>query len=153
MASKSYLQKFAAAVVKRSGIARPTVEAILPHVFDEIRYQLTEGSLCVSIESFGTFAVIDRPEHEYLCNRGDKHGVKTVAARRQLKFRPAKNLRCEVEQGRYDHTRNAFVHHSGDPKLATRQDLRYRSVKNYNRTTGAGSRPIYKALPEGADQD
>ena len=41
MLPKSYLQSFAANVVKRSGINLPTVMAVLPHVFDEIRYILT----------------------------------------------------------------------------------------------------------------
>lgn len=151
--NNKYFQKFVAAIVKRSGIARPTVEALLPHVFDEMRQRLAESDdPCVPIESFGIFAAIERPEHEYLHNRDGRHEVKTVPARRQLKFRPAKNLRCEVEQRQYDPTRRSFTHHPGDPTLATRHDLRYRS-ENYDRSTGLPSRPIYKKVKAAIDRE
>ena len=49
MIPSKYMKIIAGNIVRRSGIARPTVEALLPHVFDEIRWQLTEGTLCVPI--------------------------------------------------------------------------------------------------------
>jgi nucleoid DNA-binding protein len=129
-------------VVQRSGLARATVEAVLPHVFDEIRYQLTEGSLCVPIDGFGTFAVIDRPEHEFYYKKKDE--IHTVPARKQLKFRPAKNLKREVEAGQYDPTRRAFSRHPDDPIIAVRRDMRYRPVKNYKREEGSWGKPLKK---------
>lgn len=145
MNPKKYLKQFAANVVQRSGIARPTVEAVLPHVFDEIRYQLTEGTLCVPIDGFGTFSVIDRPEHEFLYHRGDVKEIKTVVAKKQLKFKPTKNLKREVDAGRYDPTRRAFSRHPDDPVIAVRRDMRYRPAKNYNREEGSWGKPISKA--------
>lgn len=138
-----YYQRFVAAIVQRSGLSRPTVEAVLPHVFDEIRYQLTEGSLCVPIESFGTFHVKDVPEHEYLYNRNNANRICIVPAKRQIKFVPTRNLRTEMEQGRYDPTRKSFVHHPKDPRISKRNDLRYRP-ENYDRAKGVYSRSIYK---------
>ena len=138
-----FYQKFAADIVRRSGIARPTVEALLPHVFDEIRYQLTEGTLCVPIEGFGTFAVIDRPEHEYLNKRNNANRVVTVPAKKVVKFAPTRNLRQEAEAGQFDVNRRSFVHMPGDPLLRKRNDLRYRP-ENYDRSTGTFSKPIYK---------
>ncbi len=142
--SKDYLKKFAAAVVQRSGIARPTVEAVLPHVFDEIRYQLTEGSQCVPIEGFGTFVIKDVPEHEFLYHRGEKREIKTVPAKKVIKFAPTRNLNNEVNRGEYDDSRHSFTRMPGDPMLRKRNDMRYRKVKGYNRTDGATSSPIYK---------
>ena len=144
MLPKTYLRKFAAAVVERSGVCKATVEAVLPHVFDEIRYQLTEGSLCVPIEGFGTFAVIDRPEHEFLYHRGDIKEVRIVPAKKQIKFAPTRNLRREVDAGCFDETRKSFSRHPGDPMIRKRQDLRYRKVKGYDREKGASGSPIYK---------
>ena len=145
MLPQKYFKKFAAAVVQRSGISRPTVEAVLPHVFDEIRYQLTEGSLCVPIDGFGTFAVIDRPEHEFLYHRGDVKEVRKVAAKRVIKFAPTRNLTNEINAGRFDDSRRSFVRMPGDPLLRKRKDLKYRSAKNYNREEGSWGKPISKA--------
>ena len=143
MFPKTYLTKFAAAIVKRSGIARPTVEALLPHVFDEIRYQLTEGSLCVPIESFGTFAVIDKPEHEFLYNHKGANQIRTVPAKKVIKFAPTRNLRREIDACQFDPTRRSFSRHPDDPAIRKRHDLRYKPAKNYNREEGACSRPIH----------
>lgn len=138
-----FYQKFAADIVRRSGIARPTVEALLPHVFDEIRYQLTEGSLCVPIEGFGTFHVKDVPEHEFLYHRGEKREIKTVKAKKVVKFAPTRNLRQEAEAGKFDANRRSFIHYPQDPRVSWRTDLRYRP-ENYDRSTGTPSRPVYK---------
>jgi nucleoid DNA-binding protein len=144
MQPHKYFQKFAAAIVQRSGIARPTVEAVLPHVFDEIRYQLTEGSLCVPIEGFGTLYVKDVPEHEYLYNRNNANRICTVPEKKQIKFAPARNLTDEMNAGKFDAMRRSFVHMPGDPLLRKRNDLRYRPAKKYNREQGVCSRPLYK---------
>lgn len=144
MLPQKYFQKFAAAVVKRSGVCKATVEAVLPHVFDEIRYQLTEGSLCVPIEGFGTFAIKDVPEHEFLYHRGDVRKIHTVPAKKVIKFAPTRNLTNEVKAGRFDDARRSFVRMPGDPLLRKRHDLRYKKVKGYNRADGASSRPMYK---------
>lgn len=143
MLPKTYLQKFAANVSKRCGICRATVEVVLPAVFDEIRYQLIEGPYpCCPIESFGTFAVIDRPEHEYLYNYKGANDLRTVPARRQLKFTPTRNMKREVEAARYDPTRKSFSRHPDDPKIRKRNDMRYKRGKFYSRKDGAYSRPV-----------
>ena len=147
-----FYQKFAADIVRRSGIARPTVEALLPHVFDEIRYQLTEGTLCVPIEGFGTFYVKDVPEHEFLYHRGDKREIHTVPAKKVVKFAPTRNLRLEAEAGKFDANRRSFIHYPQDPKVSCRGDLRYRP-ENYDRSTGLSSRPIYKHRTDTDDTD
>ena len=144
MQPHKYYEKFAAAVVKRSGIAKATVMAVLPAVFDEIRYQLTEGNGSVPIESFGTFAVKDVPEHEYLYNHNNANRVCIVPAKKQIKFAPTRNMRREVAEQQYDPSRRSFVHHPKDPVIRQRRDLRYRKVKDYDREQGSVSRPIYR---------
>lgn len=146
MLPHKHSQKFAAAVVKRSGLSLATVEVMLPAVFDEIRYQLTEGSLCVAIEGFGTLYVKDVPEHEYLYNRNGESRICTVPAKKKIKFAPTRNMTGEVNAGKFDDARHSFVRMPGDPLLRKRQDLRYRPAKKYNREEGACSRPIYKKV-------
>lgn len=149
MLPQKYFKKFAARIVKRSGLARPTVEAMLPHVFDEIRYILTEEKCqCVPIEGFGTFAVIDKPEHEFLYHRGDLKEIRIVPAKKVIKFAPTRNLRQEVDAGHFDPTRKSFSRHPGDPAIRKRQEMRYRKVKGYQREEGANSRPIYQKRKE-----
>ena len=66
MLPKKFLETFAADVTKRCGICQATVEQVLPAVFDEIRYRIiNERYPCVPIDSFGTFAVINKPERRY----------------------------------------------------------------------------------------
>jgi len=125
MQPKQYLQRLAADVVKRSGIARPTVEALLPHVFDEIRYQLTEGNRCVPIEGFGTFAVIDMPERRRRYTYKGKNEIRVIPPMKKLKFAPTKNMKREIDAGRYDPTRKSFSHHPQDPKIRKRCDMQY----------------------------
>ena len=148
MLPQKYFKKFAAAVVQRSGISRPTVEAVLPHVFDEIRHILTEGNKCVPIEGFGTFAVIDRPEHDYLYNRNNANRICKVPAKRVIKFTPTKNLKREVDAGQFDPTRRAFTRHPEDPVIRNRRDMRYRPAKNYDRTKGSWGKPLPKDGPQ-----
>ena len=130
MYPKQYLQKFAAAVVRRSGIARPTVEAVLPHIFDEIRYILTEGDQCVPVEGFGTFAVIEKPERTRRYTYKGKNEVHTLPAKKVLKFTPTKNMKREVDAGRFDPTRKSFWHHPEDPKIRKRCQMQYNSRKD-----------------------
>ena len=126
MEPQKYLQRFAANVVKRSGICKATVEAILPHVFDEIRYQLTEGSYpCVPIESFGTFAVIDIPERQRHYTYKGLDEIRTLPPKKKLKFAPAKNLTREINEGKFDPTRQGFRRHPKDKPIRQRRDMRY----------------------------
>lgn len=144
MLPKQYLQKFAAAVVKRSGISRPTVEAVLPHIFDEIRYQMTEGNLCVPIEGFGTFAVIDIPERKRRYTYKGANEIHTLPARKKLKFTPTCNMKREVNAQRFDPTRRSFWHNPQDPKIRKRADMRYNKrsevyLEQVPDTVGTGS--------------
>lgn len=128
-----YFKKFVADVVKRSGIARPTVEALLPHVFDEIRFRLCEGKTpSIQIESFGTIAVTDKPEHEYLYNYKGANQVKTVPAKKVIKFAPARNLKREIAAGKFDPTRRSFVHNPADPPLRKRHHMGYQGGQTVN---------------------
>ena len=130
MYPKTYLQKFAAAIVKRSGIARPTVEALLPHIFDEIRQILTEGDYpCVPIEGFGTFAVIDKPERTRKYTYKGKNEIHVLPAKKVLKFTPTKNMKREIANGRFDPTRKSFSRHPDDPKIRKRAAMRYNPRK------------------------
>lgn len=125
MKPKEYLSRFAANVVKRSGISRPTVEALLPHVFDEIRYQLTEGSLCVPIEAFGTFVVIDIPERQRHYTYKDTDEIRTLPPCKRLKFAPTRSFRNEVERQQFDTTHQSFRRNPDDPPIRRRCRLQY----------------------------
>lgn len=138
-----YFKKLVADIVKRSGIARPTVEALLPHVFDEIRYRLCEGKTPgVSIESFGTIAVIDKPAHQYHSNYKGVQKVCDVPAKKVIKFRPTRNLKREIAAGQFDPTRRSFVHHPADPPMAKRNHMGYQKGRPIN------ARPIKKKQSE-----
>lgn len=130
MSPREYIDRIAAAVTKRSGINKATVKAVLPHVFDEIRYQLTEGSLCVPIESFGTFAVVKIPERTrtYTYKR-DEPEVRTLPPKLKLKFAPTRNLRREVEARLFDPSRKSFTRHPKDPAIRKRSKMRYNPNK------------------------
>lgn len=133
MLPSAFFKKFVSRIVKRSGIARPTVEALLPHVFDEIRYMLTEGkSPGVSIESFGTIAVTDKPEHDYHYTYKGANRVSHVPAQKVIKFAPARNLKREVAAGKFDPTRRSFVHHPADPTLRKRNHMGYQKGRPIN---------------------
>lgn len=128
MLPKQFLQKFAAAVVKRSGICQATVEQVLPAVFDEIRFQLIEGRYpCVPIDSFGTFGVITKPERRYHYYRPSK-GIdewRTLPPKKVLKFAAAYNLRRELNADQYDPTRKSFSRHPCDPIIKKRNKMLY----------------------------
>ena len=131
MLPKTYLQKFAAAIVKRSGIARPTVEAVLPHVFDEIRYQLCEGqNPCVPIESFGTFAIVDIPARERKYTYKGKNEIHRLPATKRLKFKPTSNMKREIDAGKFDPSRKSFSRHPDDPKIRKRAAMKYNPRKD-----------------------
>ena len=126
MLPKEYLHRMTAAIVKRSGIARPTVEAVLPYVFDEIRYQLTSGErLCVPIESFGTFAVVDIPERKRHYTYKGADEIRTLPPTRRLKFAPTRNLKREIAERQFDPSRKSFSRHPDDPPIRKRRALKY----------------------------
>lgn len=120
-----YRSHFISAVVKRSGICKATVEVVAAALFDEIRFQLTEGCECVPIDSFGTFAVTDVPERQRRYTYGGRDEIRTYAPEKRLKFAPAKNMRREIEARRFDSTRRSFSHNPADPKIRTRKNLAY----------------------------
>lgn len=126
MHPRDYKQFFISAVVKRSGISRATVEQVLPAVFDEIRFQLSEGVRCVPIESFGTFAVVDIPERQYRYTYGGRDEIRTIAPTIRIKFAPTKNLRREVNASSFDPTRRSFVHHPAEPPVRRLKALKYK---------------------------
>lgn len=120
-----YKSHFISAVVKRSGICKATVEIVAAAMFDEIRFQLTEGCECVPIDSFGTFAVVDIPERQRRYTYGGRDELRTYAPEKRLKFAPARSMRREIEANRFDPSRRAFTHHPSDPKIRTRKNLAY----------------------------
>ena len=124
-----YKSHFISAVVKRSGICKATVEIVAAALFDEIRFQLTEGCGCVPIDSFGTFAVTDVPERQRRYTYGGRDEVRTYAPTQRLKFAPAKNMRRELEGKKFDPTRRAFSHNPADPKIRTKKSLGYNKRK------------------------
>lgn len=127
MLPKEFLQRFAADVSKRCGICQATVEQVLPAVFDEIRQRLIEGRYpCVPIDSFGTFAVINVPERKRRYTYKDTDEVRHYPATKRLKFRPAYNMKRELDRGEFDPTRHSFSRHSQDPIIQKRKQLCYR---------------------------
>ena len=122
---RDYKQHFISQVVKRSGIAKATVEQVLPAVFDELRYQLSEGARCVPIESFGTFAVVDIPERTYHYTYGGRNEDRTIAPTQRLKFAPTKNMREEILTHTFDPTRRSFTHNPKDPPIRKKKELQY----------------------------
>jgi len=130
MQPREYLQKFAAAVVKRSGICLATVEQVLPAVFDEIRYQLCEGNYkCVPIDSFGTFGVVEIPERQYHYTYKGADEMRTLPLQKRLKFYPTRNLRQEMEAGQFDPSRRSFKRHPDDPIIRKRKNMKYQPMK------------------------
>jgi len=125
MLPNQYLKTFISAVVERSGICRPTVEAVLPAVFDEIRYQLTEGTLCVPIESFGTFAVVEIPERQRHYTYGGVDEMRTLPAKLKIKFSPSRNFKREVDDEQFDSSRKSFRRHPDDPAIRMRSQMLY----------------------------
>lgn len=131
MIKKTYLSKLAADVTKRCGICQATVEQVLPALFDEIRYRLTEGDWpCVVIESFGTFGVVTKPERMYHNTRKGKDEWRTLPEKKVMKFFAANNMRREMEAGRYDPSRHSFDHHPDDPPIRTRKKMAYRPLRD-----------------------
>lgn len=131
MTPKTYLQKLAAGIVKRSGICQATVEAVLPAVFDEIRYQLIEGGYpCVPIESFGTFGVITKPKRTYHNTYKGADEWRELPEKKQLKFYMTRNFRQELQAGEFDSTRKSFQRHPKDPAIRKRKDMKYHPNKH-----------------------
>lgn len=122
------------AIVRASGIARPTVEQVLPHAFDYIRRELVEGDKqCVAIESFGTFAIKEIPEREFHYTYKGKSEIKHLPAKRVIKFSPTRNFRLEVERGQFDPSRQSFTRHPDDPNIRLRAKFKYN--KNQDRVS------------------
>lgn len=152
MLPKSYLQSFAANVSKRSGISRATVEVVLPHVFDEIRHQLTEGTLCVPIESFGTFAVVEYPERKRRYTYKGVDEIRTLPAQLKLKFAPTRNMRREIDAQHFDPERRSFQRHPDDPAIRKRRNMKYNKRSEvYFQAVGKNESPhfvsAYETLP------
>ena len=130
MMPKQVLQKFAADVTKRCGICQATVEQVLPAVFDEIRCRLVEGRYpCIPIDSFGTFAVINVPEREYMYHYKGIRELRTLPPAKRLKFAMARNMKRELQEGRFDPTRKSFSRHPDDPIIRRRRELRYQKPR------------------------
>lgn len=129
--SKNSLSRMAREISRRSGICVPTVEVVLQAAFDEWRWQLTEGSGMVLVESFGTLTVKDVPARSYHYSRPEK-GIDRIVPlpeKRVLKFKPTRNLSREVERRQFDPTRQSFYRHPDDPQI------RYRSSAKYKKKT------------------
>jgi nucleoid DNA-binding protein len=130
MIPKSYLTKLASAVSKRSGICQATVEQVLPALFDEIRYQLCEGPWpCVPIESFGTFAITEKPERQYKVRGKDEW--KTLPPKKFIKFSPTRNFSREMVAGQFDESRRSFSRHPQDPPIRTRAHMQCRKGRTW----------------------
>ena len=126
MSPGKYKSILIAAVVKRSGICRATVEQVLAATFDEIRFQMAEGAGCVPIESFGTFYTVDIPEREHWYSYKDKHELRHLPPTKRLKFKPTKSFKREViDDQRFDPTRRSFERHPEDPPIKARMALKY----------------------------
>lgn len=126
-----HFRRMVAATVKQSGICRATVEQVLPAFLDVVRRELAEGARrSVVIESFGTLAVKEVPARQYHYVR-KSHGIDTWVDRppkRVLKFAPTRNVKREIEQGRFDPTRKSFIHHPDDPRIRSPRDLTKRQT-------------------------
>ena len=136
------------AIVRESGICRPTVEQVLPFALDYIRRELVEGDKqCVAIESFGTFAIKDVPEREHLYTYNGKSEMKHLPAKRVIKFSPTRNFRLEVERGQFDPSRKSFTHHPDDPAI------RLRSKFKYNKHEGPINKGKSKYFPKDENEN
>jgi nucleoid DNA-binding protein len=126
MEPKTFLNKFTAGVVRRSGICKATCLAVIPAVFDEMRYLLCEEKYpCIPIESFGTFAVIDIPERERRYTYKGANEIHVLPAVKRLKFAPTKNMQREIEGCHFDPTRHSFTKHPDDRPIRKRKNMRY----------------------------
>lgn len=126
-----HFRRMVAATVKQSGICRATVEQVLPAFIDVVRRQLCEDPKhCVMIESFGTLAVKEVPARQYHYVR-KSHGIDRWVERppkRVLKFAPTRNMRREIEAGKFDPTRKGFIHHPDDPRLRSGREMQKRNT-------------------------
>lgn len=132
MEPKKYLHKLAQAVSKRSGISINTCLVVLPALFDEMRYMLCEGDYrCVTVESFGTLTVKERPRRHYrrLFPDGTSQLIE-LPPKLIVKFLPTANLRREVEHSRFDPTRQSFVIHPDDHGIRTRKAVRSKAKRS-----------------------
>lgn len=134
MQPKVYLYKLAQAVSKRCGISLATCQVVLPALFDEMRYTLCEGKYrCITVESFGTFIVKEIPQRHYTRRLPDgTTQLVDLPPHLQVAFKPTRNLRYEVEQSKFDPTRESFVVHPDDHPIRTRKSIDHRPKKKPN---------------------
>ena len=131
MSPKTYLHKLAQAVSRRSGISVNTCLVLLPALFDEIRQTLCEGHYrCVTVENFGSFVVRQRPARHYrrLKKDGTSHLVE-LPPRLIVKFLPTRNLKQEVENSKFDPTRESFTVSPGERGIHVRKAIESKSKK------------------------
>ena len=131
MEPKKYLYRLAQAVSKRSGISIATCQVVLPALFDEMRYMLCEGQYrCVTVESFGTLTVKERPSRHYRRRFPDGTSeIIELPPKLIVKFLPTRNLRHEVETSHFDPTRQSFVIHPDDHGIRTRRAVKSKAKK------------------------
>lgn len=131
MEPKKYLYRLALAVSKRSGISIATCQVVLPALFDEMRYMLCEGNYrCVTVESFGTLVVRQRPARHY--KRIEKDGTTRMVElppRLIVKFLPANNLKREVAESHFDPTHKAFALFPGEHGIRVRKAIESKGKK------------------------
>ena len=131
MQPKKYLYKLAQAVSKRCGISLATCQVVLPALFDEMRQTLCEGKYrCVTVESFGSFVVRQRPARHY--KRIEKDGTTRLVELPSgliVKFLPANNLKREVAESRFDPTHEAFSLFPGEHGIRVRKAIESKSKK------------------------
>ena len=131
MNPKTYLHKLAQAVSRRSGISINTCLVLLPAIFDEMRQTLCEGRYrCVTVESFGSFVVRQRPARHYkrIEKDGTTHMVE-LPPRLIVKFLPANNLKREVAESRFDPTHEAFALFPGEHGIRVRKAIESKGKK------------------------
>lgn len=118
-----YLNRMVSAVSKESGVSKNTLEYVLPFIFDYIRREIVEGdNHFVAIDNFGMFALKEISAREYHYYRPSK-GIdewRKLPAKRTMKFVPTRNMRQEVEQGKFNPDRMSFVHHPDEPVIRGR---------------------------------
>ena len=126
-----HFRRMVAATVKASGICRATVEQVLPAFLDVVRRQLAEGPRrSVMIESFGTLAVKEVPARQYHYVRKEQGIDRWVdrPPKRVLKFAPTRNMKREIQEGKFDPTRKSFIHHPDDPRIRSPRDIQKRNT-------------------------
>lgn len=79
-----------AQVAAKSGKSKEEVRKSLESILDVMQEEMAKGE-SITLVGFGTFAVLDRPEHEARVPGQDK--TVTVPARKIVKFKPGAGLK------------------------------------------------------------